>query len=68
MNKLLKIGLILQVPNLLALIVIILMFLVYKINWNIFLNNAGWIILGVIYGLINIFSIILSICGIFNND
>lgn len=68
MNKLLKIGLILQVPNIYALMVLFLMFLIFKINWNILLNNAGWIILGVIYGLINIFSIILLICGIFNNE
>jgi len=65
MNKLLKIGLILQIPNICALIVLFLMLLIYKLNWALFSENAGWIILGVIYGLLNIFSLILLICGIF---
>jgi len=65
MNKLLKIGLILQIPNFLVLIIISLMLIVYKINWALLSENAGWIILGVIYGLVNIFSLILLICGIF---
>lgn len=63
MNKLTKIGLILQIPNSCALTVFILM-LLSTLNWTLILSYAGWIILGVVFGLVNIFSFILLVCGV----
>ena len=68
MNKLLKIGLIFQIPNLLALVVLILGLVIFNINWGWMYENAGFIILGVIFSLLNIFSIIFIALGILNEN
>ena len=63
MNKLIKIGLIFQIPNLLALVVLILGLIIFNVNWSFMYENAGFIILGVVFGLCNIFSLILIVSG-----
>ena len=69
MNKQLKIGLILQIPNVLALICIILIFGLPMINFDSFTyKNTVLIIGGTVYALLNIFSIILIIAGLGNNN
>jgi hypothetical protein len=64
MNKILKWGLILQIPNILILSIILIATLVLTIDWLFLFENFGIIILMVFYGLVNIFSLIFIIGGI----
>ncbi len=64
MNKFLKTGLILQIPNLIGLIIFIFAWIFMVINWEWLLNNIILIIIISIFTIINIFSIILLALGI----
>jgi hypothetical protein len=60
MNKLLSIGLLLQIPNIFILGLLGIIFIVPYIT----LALIFWILIGTIYGLINIASIILIVSGL----
>lgn len=60
MNKLLSIGLLLQIPNIFILGLLVILFIVPYITLALFF----WILIGTIYGLLNIISIILIISGL----
>jgi uncharacterized Tic20 family protein len=68
MNKILKYGLYMQIPNLILIMIITLSLIITSINWNWFINNLGIIILGTIFVLINIFSLILILVGLMENN
>jgi hypothetical protein len=68
MNKILKYGLYMQIPNLILIMIITLSLIITSINWNWFINNLGIIILGTIFVLINIFSLILIFVGLMENN
>ena len=67
MNKRIKVGLFLQIPNLLILLIIISEFMIDKINWQSISYNIGYILIGTTFALINITSIIYLITGFLEN-
>lgn len=65
MNKILKTGLWLQVPNAIVITFIIALVIALSIDWIAIINNIIWIAAITIYSLINIFSAIFIIVGLF---
>jgi hypothetical protein len=64
MNKILKTGLWLQVPNAIVVSFIFALIIALSIDWIAIINNIVWIAAITIYTLINIFSIIFIIVGL----
>ena len=65
MNKFLKLGLVLQIPNLTVILLFISYFIIKLIDWNQFNGYVLiWIFLGTLYILINIISLIVIIIGL----
>jgi hypothetical protein len=64
MNKHLKLGLLLQIPNIFILISLIITWIIFNLNWYWLLHNAMFIVALTAYLLINIFSVILISLGI----
>jgi len=67
MNKLLKIGLLLQIPNVIIFSIITFFLLINYINWVWIISNGIWIFVGTVYLLINVFSIIFLVCSAFES-
>jgi len=67
MNRILKIGLLLQIPNIVILFSLAGFYLFNLIPWMLISSLIGYILLAVIMGLTNIFSAIFIIIGILND-
>ena len=67
MNKYLKYGLLLQIPNAIIISVLILGFAIMNVPWNAVFDNFIPIILGTLWALTNIGSVILLFMGLFED-
>ena len=64
MNKFIKTGLLLQIPNVLIVSVFLLILIVSKVNWTGIIDNLIWIILGTLFAIVNLASLVLLFIGI----
>ena len=64
MNNKLQVGLLLQIPNIILATIIGVML----ISPYLTIELIGWVVVGVMYGLLNIASLILIAVGIFSKD
>ena len=67
MNKLIRYGLLLQIPNILIISILGIFAMILGMNWifnQLTLYSVFWIITGSVYCLINIFSLIMIISGV----
>lgn len=70
MNKYIKTGLLLQIPNLLVaslFLSILLVFLVFRVSLDGDINILVYIIIVTLFVMVNIFSLVLLIIGIIEN-
>jgi hypothetical protein len=66
MNNLIKWGLFFQIPNIAIIIILAFIFGANNINFSaINLTTIFYIIIGTLYGLMNIASVILIVSGVF---
>jgi len=63
MDKNLKIGLLLQIPNALIVMSLLVGYIILKIDWLTILNNLPIIIVATVWILINLASIFYIIAG-----